>query len=69
LLDYARKDYRDFRIGNFIFDENAQILINRGIRWLVTVSEVPAHTQYLRWLGLRKAAMVFSARTLANKNS
>lgn len=51
LLDYARKDYRDFKIGNFIFDKNAQVLINHGINCLEAESTVPAHTQYLRRLG------------------
>jgi hypothetical protein len=48
LLDYALKDYRDFKIGSFIFDDNADILLERGVNCLATEGEVPIHARYLR---------------------
>jgi len=51
LLDYALKDYRDFKIGNFIFDDNADILLNHGINYLEADSVVPGHKRYLHQMG------------------
>jgi hypothetical protein len=48
LLDYALKDYRDFKIGSFVFDDNADILLDRGLNGLVTEGKVPIHSKYLR---------------------
>lgn len=48
LLDYALQDYRDFKIGAFIFDDNADILLDRGLTCLVTEGKVPIHAKYLR---------------------
>lgn len=47
ILDYALKDYRDFKIGSFLFDDNADELIERGITILTAESDVPIHTHYL----------------------
>lgn len=54
LLDYARKDYRDFKIGAFIFNDNADLLNNLGIIALEASSDVPAHRQYLRRIGFKQ---------------
>ncbi|MCB2202599.1 hypothetical protein KQH56_01190 [bacterium] len=48
LLDYALQDYRDLKIGAFIFDDNADILMDRGLTCLVTEGKVPIHAKYLR---------------------
>ena len=54
LLDYAMKNYRDFKIGAFIFDDNADILLNRGINSLETIGVVPAHIHYLQLMGFKQ---------------
>jgi len=54
LLDYALKDYRDFKIGSFIFDDNADQLINRGIDYLETQSQIPSHIRYLRQMEFKQ---------------
>jgi len=51
LLDYALQDYRDFKIGSFIFDDNANRLLKRGIDCLETTGAVPSHERYLRRMG------------------
>ncbi len=51
LLDYALNDYRDFKIGAFIFDDNADLLQQRGIDRLTAKAEVPFHAKYLRRMG------------------
>jgi hypothetical protein len=48
LLDYALEDYRDLKIGSFIFDDNADILLAHGIDFLETYSSVPIHIRYLK---------------------
>lgn len=55
LLDYALKDYRDFKIGSFIFDDNSDILLERGITNLVTEGDVPIHAKYLRQMNFKQA--------------
>lgn len=54
LLDYALQDYRDFKIGSFIFDDNANRLLNRDINCLETKGWVPSHARYLRRMGFQK---------------
>ena len=54
LLDYALKDYRDFKIGAFIFDDNADMLLERGIDCLEAEGEVPSHASYLRQMGFKQ---------------
>jgi hypothetical protein len=51
LLDYALEDYRDFKIGSFVFKNNADLLLNRGIKVLETKGETQPHIQYLQQMG------------------
>ena len=51
LLDYALKDFRDFKIGSFIFDDNADLLLGHGIDHLETYSQNPEHVRYLIQMG------------------
>ncbi len=55
ILDYALKDYRDFRIGGFIFNENAKVLTDHGIKYLTIESKVPSHIRYLHQVGFSEA--------------
>ena len=53
LLDYALKDYRDFKIGAFIFDDNADVLLQRGIICLEAKGGVSSHIRYLRQMNFK----------------
>lgn len=64
LLDYALSDYRDFKIGAFIFDDNSDILRDRGITYLVAETEVPSHARYLQKMGFRKGQDLVYTRDL-----
>ena len=55
LLDYALKDYRDFKIGAFIFDDNSDILLEKGITDLVAKGEVPTHVKYLKQMNFEQS--------------
>ncbi len=54
LLDYALENFRDFKIGSFIFEDNAGLLINRGINNLEAHGKTKPHIQYLRQMGFRE---------------
>lgn len=51
LVDYALNDYRDFKIGGFLFDDNADTLINLGIQTLEATGYMPEHINYLVEMG------------------
>lgn len=53
-LDYALKDYRDFKIGSFIFDDNADQLVSHGIEYIETQSQIPEHIRYLIQIGFTR---------------
>lgn len=50
-LDYAIPQYRDFKLGRFIFQENKEIFTEMGISSLVAYSYNPLHDKYLRKMG------------------
>lgn len=50
-LDYVIPSYRDFKIGQFLFTEQAEFFRSRGIRELVSPAGSPGHTAYLRRMG------------------
>lgn len=54
LLDYALKDYRDFKIGAFIFEDNSDILLERGITDLVAQGDVTTHAKYLTQMNFKQ---------------
>lgn len=55
ILDYALKDYRDFKIGGFIFNDNAKVLADHGIEYLTIESKVPSHIRYLHQVGFMES--------------
>jgi hypothetical protein len=59
LLDYVIPGYRDFRIGKFIFEENAAHFIQRGIRRFVSVPGRQRHIQYLERMGFQRQGDVY----------
>jgi hypothetical protein len=46
-LDYVIPNYRDFKVGRFIFEENAAFFRERGIRRFVSDAGSPIHRKYL----------------------
>ena len=46
-LDYVIPNYRDFKVGRFIFEENAAFFRERGIRRFVSDGGSPIHRKYL----------------------
>ena len=46
-LDYVIPNYRDFKVGRFIFEENAAFFRERGIRRFISDGGSPIHRKYL----------------------
>lgn len=53
-LDYATPEYRDFKIGNFIYNKNKEFFLNQGYSKLYTSSNDSSHRKYLLKMGFEK---------------
>jgi hypothetical protein len=52
-LDYVMPDYRDFKIGQFLFQEQATFFRERRVATIVSPAGTPRHAGYLRRVGFR----------------
>jgi len=50
-LDFVTPQYRDFRVGDFLFRRNPHIFQKNGVHTLISPPGSPAHEVYLRKLG------------------
>jgi hypothetical protein len=50
-LDFVIPAFRDFKIGRFVFAEQAEFFRSRGIGEILSEPGSPEHTQYLRRMG------------------
>lgn len=50
-LDYAIPQYRDFKIGSFVFEDNADYFKGLGYKKFITFSKEPMHINYLKKMG------------------
>ena len=54
-LDYAIPQYRDFKLGKFLFDEKKDVFQEMGYRKLIAHSENLMHDKYLRKMGFKES--------------
>lgn len=54
-LDFVIAQYRDFKIGRYLFAEQAGFFRGRGIAEILTVPETAEHAAYLRRMGFAPA--------------
>lgn len=54
-LDYVTKEYRDFKMGSYIFNKQKQLFIEKGYKYLVTYTANPLHEKYLQKMGFVSA--------------
>jgi hypothetical protein len=47
-LDFVIPEYRDFKLGHFILNDNRDFFLQKGYRRLITTSESNEHTRYLK---------------------
>jgi hypothetical protein len=50
-LDYVVEHYRDFKVGDFVFCQRAEIFRERGIRRLLSKKGTAPHETYLKRMG------------------
>lgn len=50
-LDFVIPQYRDFKIGRYLFSEEAEFFRARGVREIVSDAGNPEHADYLRRVG------------------
>ena len=53
-LDYVIPGYRDFKVADFVFRENASRLRERGVRAVTSPPGNPEHEAYLQRVGFRR---------------
>ena len=64
-LDYAIPRFRDYRMGRFLYDANADFFLDKGITTLVSSGQTKAHSSYLRKMGFTETEPGRFARSLA----
>lgn len=55
-VDFVIPGYRDFKVGRYVFGEQAGFFRERGIRSLCSPSGTPAHESYLKRMGFERGA-------------
>jgi len=54
-LDFAVAEYRDFKIGDYIYNKNTEFFLNHGYSELVAQTNNESHGKYLTKMGFAKA--------------
>ncbi len=54
VLDYAVNEYRDFKMGKFLFDNNKEFFIDKGYTRLYSKVHNSTHEKYLLKVGFEK---------------
>lgn len=54
-LDFVIPDYRDFKIGKYLFNQNREYFKRKGIQKIVSAAGNPDHNHYLEKVGFRKS--------------
>lgn len=54
-LDYVVPQYRDMKVGRFLFGDEAELFRRHGVREIVSHAETKAHAEYLKRMGFRRA--------------
>lgn len=55
-LDFVRPEYRDFKIGRFLFHDNQEFFAEQGINVVESQAGTDEHAQYLEKMGFTPAA-------------
>ena len=55
-LDYVVPQFRDLKVGRFLFRDEADFFRTRGIREIVSAADTTAHADYLERIGFTRAA-------------
>lgn len=53
-LDYAIPQYRDFKMGDFLFEKNRDYFINLGYKKFIAFTDEKAHINYVKKMGFKE---------------
>lgn len=53
-LDYAIPEYRDLKIGNYLFEEKKEYFLDKGYSRFMSISQNKKHDNYLKEMGFTK---------------
>lgn len=56
-LDFVTPEYRDFKVGTYIYEKNQQYFLNQGYHRLVSYATNPKHGAYLEKMGFEKTVL------------
>jgi len=54
-LDFVIPEYRDFKIGNFIYENSKNYFLDKGYSKFISSSSNTSHTNYLKKMGFKEA--------------
>jgi hypothetical protein len=54
-INYTVPKYRDYKVGQFIFEEGSEYLRLRGVRTIYTKSYYREHTHFLQRMGFQRS--------------
>ncbi len=63
-LDFAIPEYRDFKIGSFIYEKRREDFINLGYSKLCSYAKTKSHKTYLKKMGFVESDKVANGKTL-----
>jgi hypothetical protein len=55
-LDYAIPQFRDYRMGRFLYDSSAEFFINKNITTIVSSGRTKGYARYLKKMGFAETA-------------
>ncbi|UTW70331.1 hypothetical protein KHA80_07270 [Anaerobacillus sp. HL2] len=53
-LDFVIPEYRDFKIGGFVYKDSKDIFLNKGFNRLISYSPNEKHIDYLKKMGFEE---------------
>lgn len=56
-LDFVIPEYRDFKIGTYVFEHNKQYFIEKGYSNFISFSSKDEHIKYLKRMGFKESAL------------
>ncbi|RXJ02168.1 hypothetical protein DS745_07165 [Anaerobacillus alkaliphilus] len=54
VLDFVIPEYRDFKIGSFIYEDSKGLFLDKGYKRLISYSSTVEHIDYLRKMGFEE---------------
>jgi len=68
-LDYAIPQFRDYRMGKFLYDANAQFFADRSVTTITASGETKSHVRYLKKMHFAESEPGRYERFLAPRNA